>query len=220
MVCLKKLYALITLLCFLTLKGHCQLDTTLIGAYRNCVDFENNKPLYPLNFKFEKLDNPKIPELYDVIIENDSRLSIKNDNSIWGIYDGKYFYLNGQRIGMTHGYIRVPKKGNYAYFKGIPVKSLEQQERINNSAFMLGMTGAVIGNSTIDKENRDRIHYVLNFKTGMINLLTRDYMLRILEPYSDLLYSFQQEMDNNSIELLKNYLDLLNMRIEKNTVME
>lgn len=218
----RKMYFFAILFCLAIFcsPGCSQAETIKTGAYRNSIDFCNNKPLYELNFQFKKAKNKKVPDLYYIENENVSEDPIDNDNSIWGIYDGIYFYLNADRIGMTYGYIRVKKAGNYAYFKGKPMKSLQQKASINNSALMFGLSGAVITNATVNSENKDRIHYVLNFTSGMINLLTKDYMLRIMEPYGDLLYMFKSEVNNNSLEILQKYLELVNNRIEKGKALE
>jgi hypothetical protein len=190
-----------------------QPDSLKKGAYRNNVDFNNNKPCYQSEFSFIHKINDKIPELYKVEAINSYPDNEIIAMGIWGIYDGEFFYLNVKRFDMLKGYIRIKIEGPYAYFIGKPIKSLQQKAEIQNSAVMFGMTGAVISNTSINNENKDKVHYVLNFKSGIINLLTKEYLQMILKPYDDLLMHFNQEADCNSLETLKRYLKMLNERI-------
>jgi hypothetical protein len=100
----------------------------------------------------------------------------------------------------------------YSYFKGIPSMTLDQKERLNRSSVVFGATGSTLTGITIAVENKDKIHYVLNMHTGMINLLTKEYMIRILEPYGELLSYFYLEEKSSSIKVLLEYLDRVNKK--------
>ena len=133
---------------------------------------------------------------------------------IWGIYDGNSLYINAARIGMIKGYIRIEKLGRYSYFKGIPIISISQQDKMNNSAVMFGATGSIITKSQIANENKNNVNYVLNLETGMVNLLNKSYLLLLLDHFPDLIDEYNQEDKNESIEVILKYLDLLNRRVK------
>jgi hypothetical protein len=207
-ICLLSVFILITI--YSATFG--QSDTIKKGAYRNHIDFAKNQPLYESRFYFSKQNNRKIPELY-FVRTTDLHISYRKlKKVIWGIYDGGAFYINAGRIGMKEGYIRIEKLERYSYFKGIPIKSLIQKDKLNQSAYMFGATGAVLTSIEIAKENKNKIHYVLNLETGMVNLLTRNYMLMVLQPHPELLNAFQAEENNESIDVLLKYIDLLNKK--------
>jgi hypothetical protein len=190
----------------------CQFDDPENGAYRNHMDFNNNRPVAECDFRLIKKNNKKVPNLYRVLA-NDGCLKTKTiKKTIWGIYYNRSFYLNVEKLGMMDGFIKIDSIMEYSYFKGIPTMTLNQKERFNTSAILFGSTGRTITGITIAVENKDKIHYVLNMHTGMINLLTKDYLIRILEPFSELLSDFYLEENSSSIEVLLEYLEKLNKR--------
>ena len=188
----------------------CQNANHKNGAYRNHLDFQNNRPLTESNFRFIQKDNLRVPKLYHVISKDGSVKTKTIKKIIWGIYYNGSFFLNVEKLGMVNGYIKFDSLTKYCYFKGKPIMTLGQEERLNRSSRDFGLTGAVVTGTRIHIENKEDLHYVLNVQTGMINLLTKNYILRILEPYNELLMYFDFEKDNSSIEVLLKYLDLIN----------
>lgn len=188
----------------------CQYESIKNGAYRNSVDFSQNEPLYTSHFNFIPKNHKKIPNLYKVKSENKSIKKGVLDNVIWAIFKDQSLYLNAERIGMKNGYIKIEKLGEYSYFRGVPVKSLIDQSRINNSALNYGLIGVAATSNKIKSENTEDIHYVLCLKSGMINLLSKNYMLRILRSHNELLYSFEHEENNETIEVQLRYLEFVN----------
>ena len=195
---------------------HCQIksNATTCKAYRNSLDFNNNIPLFTADFFFTKKNNNKVPDLYKVksVLNKINKRTIKN--TVWGLYSDSTFYLNIGRLGMVNGYVKIPKLKNYSYFRGSPVKSINQEARIINASVNFGLIGGAVSGSIVEKENRNNIHYILNTKTGMINCLNRNYLIRVLQPYDDLLFYFQIEKDKDSLEVLLHYIDLLNKKME------
>lgn len=211
----KTVLLLFAFLLAVSLVSYAQKNDIKTGAYRNSVDFNRNKPLYKTEFNLKAKHNKHIPNLYEIKPE-DVKISNKILNkAIWGIYQDSCFYLNAERIGMEKGYIKIGKIRRYCYFVGLPVKSLNQQARLETSAFTFGLTGALVSNSVIDKETKNDTNYVINMKSGMPNLLTKDYMLRILKPYPGLLIKYQHEENNESLGIRLKYIDMLNQKIEK-----
>lgn len=180
------------------------------GAYRNSVDFRNNKPFLENGFRYTRKKNKKIPSLYIVRYGKDEDESIVLDKSVWGIYEYPAFYLNVGRLGMKRGYVKFDTLRKYNYFKGKPILSLNQEARLNNAAKNFGLTGMAVSGTRISKENKSHVHYVLNRESGMINLLTKDYMLGILQPWYLLLKNYESEPDNDTVDIMLLYLELVN----------
>jgi hypothetical protein len=205
---MRKISAII-LLTIGVIQIHCQNDTIKVGAYRNILEFNRQIPFYPCHFTFVNVNHDEIPELYNVF-SNDKSVNIKNiDNTIWCIYDGNDFYLNAQRIGMTSGYIRFDTLKRYSYFKGIPIKSISQQARIKKSATSFGVRGLIVTGAIVKSENKNNTNYVFNKRNGMVNVLTKDYLITILNSYPDLLAKFQLEGNMDSLNTWLKYLDLI-----------
>jgi hypothetical protein len=208
-------------------KTYGQIDTIKDGAYRNIVEFKKNKPKYISDFTFYqkygfdtnnnsdvylKSDNKIPPKLYGIKSKNPK---IKNriiKKYIWGIYKDKSFYLNVNKLGMTDGYIKIDTLYRYTYFTGLPIMSLKQEHRLNKAAFEFGLIGIGITYAIISNENKNNIHYILNIDTGMIHLFTKNYLMWILESYPELLLEYQNEDKNETLKVMKKYLDLINQK--------
>lgn len=202
--------ALIFVVSICSTETYSQTDSIKTGAFRNHLDFNNNIPMYECEFVFAKKNDKSIPELHGVTTVNCKVEQKIIDKVVWAIYDGDSFFLNAYKLGMKKGFIRIEKLEMYSYFKGIPVKSLAQQDRFKHSLINFGATGALVTSMKISNENMNNSHYVLNIRSGIINVLDKEYLIRILQPYDDLLFNFQHEEYNESLEVLLQYLDLLN----------
>lgn len=115
---------------------------------------------------------------------------------------------------MGLGYIRFEKLEKYSYFKGVPVKSPIQKAKITNNAINFGMAGGISSTIQADIENKNKIHYVFNKETGSICLFNKDFIIRGLQTYDNLLADFQKEENNESLAVLQKYLYIIN-KIEK-----
>lgn len=187
-----------------------QPDTLKNGAYRNVVDFKNNKPLFVTDFEFIKTAHSRIPELYRIFAK-ESRFTRKiNSNSVWAIWCDGNLYLNAKRLNMANGYIKICKPLKYNYFKGGPVMTQIQKNRLQNAGQNFGLLGLSISGIIINEENKKDLHYFLILETGMINLVTKPNVLRVLQSNEDLLEKYEHEDNNESLEVLLKYLSLLN----------
>lgn len=208
-------------------KAFNQFGTIKNGAYLNGTDFNNNKPLFEPEFRYIKKSQKcdfADDDIYasiepcnkiDIYLVKSKNPKIKKkiiNKIVWGIYENSSFYLNARKIGMAKGYIKIEKLETYSYFKGKPIKSIYQKYRLKKSAIESGLIGAGITAAIINSENKHNIHYILNMKTGMIHILNKDYLSLIIQPYSDLLLLFNLEDNNERIDVLLEYIDLINKK--------
>lgn len=229
-ICVLKYYAFILFILSIN-PGFGQADTIKEGAYLNSTEFAKNSPIFEYKFEFKRKKNSNIPELYQIVFINpeteiydDIYYNPENvyyNNKIkkltefaWGIYSKGYFYINARKLGMVNGYIKILNFGKYCYFKGRPVKSIGQKEIIKHSCCMFGLVGGFIATAIVSKKNKGRDHYILNIETGMVNVLTKSYMLRILEPFPDLYFSYNREEDQDSPPIQIEYINKVNEGIE------
>ncbi len=150
--------------------------------------------------------------LYDIESRNPKikRKTIKK--MLWGIYDDHSFYLNARKIGMANGYIKIDSLKLYSYFRGKPILTPYQGYRLDKAGFEYGLIGTAVAAEKISYENRENVHYILNAKNGLIHLLNKDYLLRILQLHGDLLLLYNLEEDKDSIFVMLKYVDLINER--------
>lgn len=212
-------FALLTVFLLVnTLFTYGQYDTLSNGAYRNIVDFNYNNPLYTCEFEFVNQKNRKIPELFSVSSPNKKIKAKSFRFEIKFIKTDSIIYLNTARLGMIEGYVKIHPIQTYCYFRGIPIFSINQNNSIKNSAAAFGFIGGASKSVKVKKEIENNIHYVFNLKSGMTNLLTKEYMLRLLESepeYAYLLKMFENEANNDSNEICRKYLEFVNHVILK-----
>ena len=200
-----------------TLFTHAQYDTIRNGAYRNIEEFKKNNPLYTCAFEFKIKKPSPIPELYAVRSPNQKIHEKTLRYGIKFIKTDSCIYLNGYRLGMVAGYIKIYPIQTYGYFKGIPIVAIDLKNVIGNPSAdplaPLGIYSGGVSSRKIRKETKNDIHYVLNLESGMTNLLTKDYMLRLLESepeYAYLLKMFENEEYNDTYEVCRTYLECVN----------
>jgi hypothetical protein len=233
MVCLismmKLVLKVLSLLTVALLPAYGQFDSLKYGAYLNSTEFNLNKPRYESEFIVTKKSQlgyygyadsslypaAKLKIRPDLYLVTSTNPAIKNrtiNKLIWGIYDNETFYLNARKIGMANGYIKIEELNRYSYFIGKPILSLRQEQMVNQAAFNYGMFGVLLSSLAIHSKNKNNIHYILNLKTGMIHLLTGKYVVWLLQPYNDLLEMYKSEKNNESLEVLLKYIELINSR--------
>ncbi len=208
---LKASLFLIPLMLVAMLTATAQTQKFKNGAYRNSVDFLNRKPLYTSEFIFkQKSYHPYVDELCRVKARNPRVGKAKLNMNVWGIYVDGAFYLNARRIGLADGFIKIGKLEKYSCFRAPYKLTQDQKIRQQFSAFAFGAAGSAVSEYRIDKENKDKVHYILNYRTGMVNLLTKQYLERILEDNPEISYRFLKEQNQESFDVLFKYIELIN----------
>ena len=128
-------YLIIFYFCFTT---YSQKDTIIGKAYRNVVDFKNDKPLFESQCIFKKYNGS-----YKLQILN-KKFKRLDQMNIWVISDGKTLYFNAKRHGFESGFIKFNIKGNYYYFYAIPILSVAQRKKLFHSQVLYGLIGSTI----------------------------------------------------------------------------
>ncbi len=203
---------LITISLLSSLLSFTQIESTVAKAYRNQVDFKNEKPLYETRFKYKLKESSKFHDVYKI---KSKELRIKRKDikySIWIISDGDYLYLNSKRHGFQGGYIKFKKGRNYYYFHAKPVLSVSQKNKIKRSTETFRITGYTVTVLNVNKENNKGEHNVLNLKKGTTDILTQKYIRDLLINYSELSEEFNNNKNNDKLEVLKSYLEIINKK--------
>ncbi len=208
---MKRSYFLtIFILLLINFQSRAQKEPFINGAYRNSVDFLNHKPLYQADFTFSPKYSKSVPALYYVRASNPQISNQKLFRNVWCIYLDGFFYLNAKRYGMRSGFIRIDSLETFTCFEGQVKNGYLRKERLESSFLMFGVVGYAVTSSRIHSENSGKIHFILNYKTGMVNLLTKNYLIRILQNYTDILLQFNLETEQESFEVLSRYIKMIN----------
>ena len=90
----------------------------------------------------------------------------------------------------------------------MPIPALNSSQVIAFNAF-LGIAATTV--IKIVKEKQRTMHRVLVLEKGRANLLNKGYILNLLEEYPILLREYMQMKNNDDIEVMKSFLDILDM---------
>ena len=219
-----------------------QYDTIRNGAYRNTAEFNNNNPIYTCDFEFTNAAYSKIPELYKVK-PLDKKIKTKSFKYEIGlIKSDSSIYLNVYRLGMIYGFVKIYPIQIYGCFEGIYIEPNKYNpgalllesgnhtgayptDYLTTSPALFYIRDSDVAENLANKRKRDeekvrikeaarnKLYYVFNLKSGMTNLLTKEYMLRILElkpEYAYLLELFEKEANNDLYEVCRKYLECVN----------
>jgi hypothetical protein len=178
-------------------------------AYRNHQDYINEKPLYQTSFRFIMKSDPNAYGSYKVKI-NDRDINKKEINrGISIITDGACFYVNGYRLGLMGGFYKFNYGKRYYYFQAEPQFSQKQQQGMANAG-AFGIVGVTAASAAYDVSNKRRTDQVYDLNTGNIHLLTKEYLQDLLKPTPLLLNEYNATVNNEDLEVLLEYLEILN----------
>ncbi len=172
---------------FFILSAFSQKDTIIGKAYRNIVDYKNDKPIFESECMFKMSYTPKYSGSYKLKILDKRYRNIKK-KSIWIITDGTILYLNAKRHAFDTGFLRLELTGNYLYFYAIPLLSVVEEKKIVQNTVNFGIVGGAVTYNKIQQNNEAANHNVLNLNKGSSSILNEQFMLNLLNDYPELPY--------------------------------
>jgi len=187
-----------------------QVDTIKKGAYLTFFDFKKNTPtsqdsfiiiLRQLNYDFD---------LYKIKSGNKTIKNRVLKKYVWGIYDGHNLYINCYKISFERGYTKAEELGRFIYCKAPPFMSLAQENSIKRSSYNFGLVGGLASTAAVYGKIGDKVNYIIDLENGIPNLLDKTYLIRILEPYYDLLEQYKKETNQDDLATLLKYIRILN----------
>lgn len=182
------------------------------GGYSTLKDFQNNTPNYPDTFIVSPRTIGDIKAWggndYKIESKTVTKQVIKNS---WGIIVNDTLYLNGMGLTGLIWYSKVELFGKYCYLKpSFPVSPKIQKELgLDNEqyGYMFGAVGGAIQGSQMAVK---RIPLIYSLSNGQKMLLSKENILKLLEPQNELKSRFLTESNQDSEETLLKYLKLLN----------
>ena len=196
-----------------------QLPTNLkIGAYKNLDDLLNNAPQYNNNFiisQRSEFDIKMVAGNDFKVISDSGQVKKSNINSkTFAVFDGKSLYLNGKNINGYKHYCLVENNQRFLLLKaGIPGLFKRKElgyENIMAQIDFVPIGGAVGGAMTGAQLAMVRLYYVVDCKTGVVKILSKDYLINLLKDYPDMKAEFDKEEDTKNQTVLLKYIKKLN----------
>ena len=185
-------------------------DITVYGnAYRYLKAYQDNKPFLSTTFVFEKIIGDQFYNAYD-ILSTEAKVKKKVLRyGIWMVETDSNFYINIMRYGYADMFIKFEKTNNYYYFKA-PPRLPAMQRNTNENMYLLGITGAAVNVALQERKRPKYLYAVLDFDNDVVNFLTKEYIEKLLNNYTDLKNDFNNEKEREDIEILKLYLERIN----------
>jgi len=193
----KLLFILILGIAVLSVKAQYQYPK---GVYLSFDELKSKQPSADLDIIVEKRTQGDIA----MVGGNDYKLTSNNKsvkksylrNDVFAYSDGDSLFLNGLRLRLFSGYIKVLNDGNkYFIFKA----SVSQDGYSN----MFGAVGGAI-------QAVQRYLYVYDKSTGIVTSITIDTLKKLLKNNENMLEKYLNEKDKENEELQLKYLIMLN----------
>jgi hypothetical protein len=209
---MRKIYLWLLSAFAISFSSLCAQDTISAFVYNTSRDFLSDKPNTKTWLVLEKYKRDSaIYKTFALDKYDDYEIL---DISIWGFFYDSTLYLNCKRMGMGNGFARIKELGKYAYFRGRPITNAEDLNRMANNSLMFGLIGGIITEEQIRKQIKNNRNYIINLETGVCNLLTKGYIQFILREEKDLLAKFNNEPNQDSIDILITYIKLVNSKYQ------
>ena len=188
------------------------------GAYRNIITLQKNSPFLESEFEIKDISKHD-PGYYNTqvyrIKSKDERIRWKTFiRETWVICDGNLFYFNCLRMDMGDDFIKIKYAGRYSYFIGRPILTEKQKRQVSNAAYAGGLIGGAIAASSINAKNAGKVHFIMDFQTGLVHYMDQKYLTWILGAEIDLLEQYNWEAKQDSITVMRKYIELLNERLK------
>ena len=152
----------------------------------------------------------------DFKVVSDSKQIKKSDinSKTFAIFDGKNLYLNGNYINGYKHYCLVENNQRYLILKaGLPKLSKRKGLGYDNSMAQTGYNpigGAIGGAMTGAELAMVRLHYIVDCRTGIVKILSKDYLTSLLKDYPELASQFELEKDVKNQTVLIDYINQIN----------
>ena len=183
------------------------------GAYRTFLEYAGRKPLFHGRFEVSKVKAKRKYELDFLRLEDRNARHTVMDKSWWGVVIDDTLYLNCNQLGLGKGYVRMKLSGTYCYFTAPAALRDEQRRQLWHNSILFGAVGGGATVIHIHQDIKDRVHYVLDPRSGSIRLLEPNHLDRImLEDYPDLQQQYRSEPDPTSIDVLVEYVRAINSK--------
>ena len=192
-----------------------QLPSNLkIGSYKDFNDLLNNSPQNECNFQISQRSEFDIKMVagndFKVISDKKSAINSKT----FAVFDGKNLYLNGIYINGYKHYCLVENHQRYLTLQaGIPKLSKRKGVGYENSMAQISYNpigGAIGGAMTGAELAMVRLHYIVDCKTGIVKILSKDYLSNLLNDYPKLKSQFDLEKDAKNQTVLLDYINQIN----------
>lgn len=185
------------------------------GAYKTLDELRNRTPSIPYSFIISRRTDFDIKMVggNDYFVKSTNPQITKNQikKEFFAISNGDTLFLNCFNLKLQNWYTIAKHKDSVLIFKaGIPqIQNKELYKQANTDAHMAAMAfGPVSGGIAGAKAAMIRYLYVMNLKTEKIELLSENYLKRILAPKPGILKMYEAEKIKNSEDILLKYYSL------------
>ena len=191
------------LLALLSISGRANAQSRPSGSYANAEDWLNGHPIKEFEPSIRKIVHDMGGfDLFKFNNENGNQIGAGN----WGLVKNDTLYVWYK--GAT--FIKALEQGRICYFNGPPYVSQGQRIAINSNYFWFGSIIGTITAVDVAAQVKDRIHYVLDTRTGRLYPLGVGRMRIFLSDYPALLASFEREPQPPPVPVMLDYLRKLN----------
>lgn len=205
---MRKLCILLVVLLF-NLNSYSQSESYPQGLYMSLQEVLEKKPSVDYKVELEQRSPGKIKMNggNDYQLNSDDK-SVKRSFLLKEVYaysEDEALYLNCLNYELQPWYAKVEgENSKYFFFKaGIPMNAKRYSYKSSDLSNMFGGIGAAFGAA---KRAMVRIPYLLDKTSGEVVLVSHKNIGTYLNEVPDLMEAYQSESENESLEVITNYL--------------
>lgn len=133
----------------------------------------------------------------------DKSFDRKLKREVWGIQSGDSLFINCFQHGLGLWYAYGEIIDDKMFFTAAITMNKELQKKMAMTSYALGPIGGGISSGKLAQL---RFYYILDLDSGTVTYLSKDKMLELISPYTNLTEKYKAELDPENIETLKKYL--------------
>lgn len=208
---------LASILLFIPFSGYAQPNSFPEGVYLNVEQLRNRTPAFniPLRILPKSKSKYKTANFYKLASDIDSINERYTKFKILAYSRGDSLLINSLN-NSKYSFGLALTKGSFLVF---PMKTKQMDGGLIASAAMFGLIGAMAytAMSSSQDHSSSKPQYgnlmILSLRTGNYRVLTREYVAARLKELPQVLEQFKKERKRMSLEVLLEYVDILNEKL-------
>ena len=189
-----------------------------IGGYKYAYELKLNSPSVEYEFIIEERTKSDVMlsggSLNKIYIKDNSMPVIDINKNIWGVFDGKSFYINTINYTGNPFFAKGEVIGKYIYFKATPPfdEKFKKEIGFNKDSYvpLFGLPCGAIGVVIQASQNyENQIAILLDIQTDKAICLSKGMLYEMIAKYPDLKKEYFSDTLSDSKEVVRKYIKKL-----------
>ncbi len=215
-------FTIVNIICIYLFSIGQNQENLKIGGYRYAYELKLNSPSIEYKFIIEERTKSEIVlsggNNYKISTQNNDMSVVDINKNVWGVYDGKSFYINTINYTGNLYFAKGEVIGKYVYFIGAPPfnEKLKKELGYDKDSFVPifgiigGVAGAVIASSIETSQNLSNpVSFLLDIQTDKAICISKDLLYQKIAQYPELKAEYFADTIYDSGEKVRKYIKKL-----------